>query len=129
MIRMECDKCGVAGRITKRGEGPRVVSVVIQPGGRRIELCGDCRSRFAFLITCWLDPDAPEIERLRLRYGSFLNWCIGYCDFAPGEWGRVLRDRLRNERAALAAAQEPLAFMHDYQPYAQEQHADSDGGK
>lgn len=64
-----------------------------------------------------------ENERLRLRYGSFLGWAIGFVsstvepDDPEAEWFEIRRSwlhrlegQLWEERAALAAAQEPPAI-------------------
>lgn len=58
-----------------------------------------------------------ELERVKVRYGSFLDWCIGYVEpqknnGAQAAWGRRFDQRLREERATLgpgtqAGTQEP----------------------
>ena len=67
-----------------------------------------------------------ENERLRIRYGSFLDWAIGFVSSTvepedpEAEWFEIRRSWLQRlegqlweERAALAAAQEPPAKGDD----------------
>lgn len=60
-----------------------------------------------------LEAAERDLAAARLCYGSFLDWCIGYVERSPGSWTTAYEqrfyDRLRDERAALAAAQQPPA--------------------